>query len=129
MKPVSAVAFLRSMGRANVRPAVTLVPPPPARLADPTGDVLTKALFAAKLWQDRTQMDLTRDGRRLTVRLFCPGNLQGERDAERADAEAVKEAATATLRQQGFNVRFRDVLACERGRKGWVVLIKAEERV
>jgi len=116
-------AVLRALGWSGAVP----VPAPPTRLADPVNDAVSRNLMDAGLWVDATQLSLTRDGRKLTMRLFTPEEAQCQRQEGGERATLAKAVVAASLQAEGFLVRFTDVLFYERGTKGWVVIVSAVE--
>lgn len=74
------------------------------------------------------RLGLVRDGRKVTIRLFLPEDQQSDRSLG-ADRSALTRAVmSAALRQGGYAVRVSDALFCERGQKGWSVIVVAVER-
>lgn len=116
---------LRALGWSA--PAI-VVETQPVRLSDPAGDAVTRALIAEGQWNGDSELSLIHDGRRLTIRLFLRESRQCDRDADRSRAQEASRIAALALEADGYRIRFRDVLFCERGRKGWEVVIRAEER-
>ena len=80
------------------------------------------------MWRHDTSMSLTRDGGRLSVRVFQPEYQQSDRCIGAGEAAALRGALIETLASEGFDVRFSDALFCERGQKGWAVLATARRR-
>lgn len=107
---------------------VVEVPAIRARLSDPINDAITHGLVLAKLWHIDLGVSLTRDGRRVSVRVMLPEAAQGDRHVDRKTAEEIRHNVIATLAMERHTIKFHDVLFCERGRKGWEVVIRAEER-
>jgi hypothetical protein len=120
----AAALLLRALGGASPPPE----PAAPARLSDPTGDALTHHLVDAGLWRFGAGMELTRDGSRLSIRIFMPEVSQSHRELGGIEAGKVREALVLALMTEGYIVKFSDSLWCERGHKGWVVLAKAQGR-
>ena len=121
---MKAAALLRALGGASAPPA----PVAPRRLSDPTGDALTHHLVDAGLWRFGSGMELTRDGQRLTIRVFMPEVSQNHRELGGIEAGQVRALLSNALITEGYMVKFSDSLWCERGHKGWVVLVKAQGR-
>lgn len=124
---------LLALGLSRLAKApVVVVPPPPVRMADRTGDVLTAYLAEAGAWRFGAQLSLVRDGSRLTVRVFlrdletCEKRGRDERSGEAANVRAV---LTAALQAEGYVVVFADALWNERERRGWEVVVKAKELI
>lgn len=115
-----ALNLLRALGGAAVREAAA-----PVRLSDPAGDVIQAAILEARLWTNRTSMGLQRDGRRVTVRVFRPEDQQSDRAQGGDEATLLRAVITGALKSEGYAVRFSDALFCERGRKGWSVVVSA----
>lgn len=114
---------LRALGwAAKAQPVATS-----ARLADPAGDAITRALVMAGLWHWDDSLSLTRDGSRLKVEAFLPEDQQSDRAIGQEHASKVKTAMTDALREEGYAVRFADTLFCELRKKGWAVVVKAVE--
>lgn len=127
--PLRALYALGQVGRPAV---VAAAPPPPMRMADRTGDLLTAYLAEAGAWRFGAQMSLERDGRRLSVRVFlrdletCEKRGRDERASEAINVRAVLNAA---LQAEGYVVVFADALWNERERRGWEVVVRAKELV
>lgn len=121
------IPFLALRALGWNRPPVPAKTPASARLSDPVGDAIMSGLVLARLWSLDMGQALTRDGRRLGVRIHLPEAQQGDRHVDRQTAEDIRRNVLATLAER-HTIRFHDVLFCERGPKGWEVVIRAEER-
>lgn len=117
---------LRALGWCA--PVVEVVPALPRRLSDPTGDAITHHLTDRGLWRFGTAMELTRDGTRLSIRIFLPECRQSDRADSHVEAHEMKTALVETLSLEGFVVKFSDALWTERGHRGWAVVAKATGR-
>ena len=116
--------LLRALGRPD-RPDPERKP---QRLSDPAGDVVTRALVGAGHWRFGAQLELSRDGSSLDVRVFLPEQGQNDRTAEEAEARAAQQVVTDALRAEGYLVRFSDTLRRDKGSRGWDVVVKAKGR-
>lgn len=124
MKKPSPFLLLKAFAKAHAEPE----PPAPRRLSDPLQGALTEALRSAKLWAFDQQTSLERDGRNLTIRLFDPEHSQVARETQdRREATEIKRVIIETLQANGYAIRFSDALFCERGKKGWEIIVKARE--
>lgn len=120
---MTAFAALRALGWSGSR----TIAAPPTRAADPAGDLVTDALVSAGLWRMDGRLGLVRDGRKVTIRLFLPEDQQSDRSLG-ADRAALNRAVIASALQEGsYAVRVSDALFCERGQKGWSVIVVAVE--
>lgn len=93
-------------------------------MSDQTADAITRALVAESLWRHDAELEITRDGSRLTVRAFFPERRQSDRDSDRHAAAQARQAMIVTL-QPSHHVRFSDALFYERGKRGWAVIVRA----
>lgn len=116
---MTAFPFIRALGWKG-EPI-----PPPTRLSDRTGDAIIHHLTDAGLWTFSMGLELERDGVKLGVRIFMPECGQNYREMGRIEAAAVRQAAVTAVGLEGLLVRFSDAIWCDRGRKGWEVIVKA----
>lgn len=124
---MTAFAVLFALGSTSA-PAAVVAQPAPVRLSDPTGDAITRELAACNLWRRGADLALTRDGDKLTARIFLPEHQQSDRLHGAREAQAVRHVLVSALILNGHVVRFSDHLWCEKGRKGWDVVAKATRR-
>lgn len=128
---MSLVTLLRKLGAKPDSSPTPAPPEKPTRLSDPLGDALTRALVAGKLWRNGMEMGLGREetpygATRLSVTLFIHEQQQCDRDADKHLAADVRQLCEDILRAEGCTRIFTDSLWCERGKKGWTVVIRAQ---
>lgn len=113
---MSAFAALRALALAAAPPT-----PPPVILA--VVDPLDLAIRRAIPGLDVT---VSRHPDRITARAFLRDPYQfGDRNALAETAHAHRRTLAATIAAEGLQVRFTDALWCERGRRGWEIIARA----
>lgn len=119
-----AFAPLRALS-AKASPSPLAAP----RLSDPLADAICARLIGEKLWRYGLDLEVSRDGRNLTLRLHLPETRQCDRDLGRLEAQQLRDQLAAYLTAQRCAIRFADSWFSEKGRKEWVVLIKARSDI